>query len=220
MKIHLLLPLLLNMCGIAACSQKIAIKEKQPGKTNQLIGGPCEGCEAIYESPLGFDQLKDSAILPDFEDAGPKISISGTIYQADGTTPASDIILYVYHTNQKGIYPTNGNEKGWAKRHGYIRGWVKTDEQGFYQFYTLRPGHYPERNAMQHIHVTVKEPGKNEYWISEYLFDDDPLLTPEKRKLYEYRGGDGIIKLVVQPNGIATGKRNITLGLNIPGYPR
>ena len=72
---------------------------------------------------------------------------------------------------------------------------------------------------MEHIHVMVKEPDKNEYWISEYLFEDDPFLTEAKRKLYEYRGGNGIIKLVPQANGIAHGTRHITLGLNVPDYP-
>ncbi|HET9053772.1 MAG TPA: intradiol ring-cleavage dioxygenase, partial [Cyclobacteriaceae bacterium] len=90
------------------------------------VGGPCEGCEAIHESPIPFDQLPRAVTLPDFNDPGPKIEISGIVYQRDGMTPARDVVLYVYHTNQKGVYPSKGNEKGWAKRHGYIRGWVKT----------------------------------------------------------------------------------------------
>ncbi len=199
-----------------ACSQNTAQKQNKNG---QHIGGNCEGCEAIYESSMSFEKLRPVDTLPDFNEPGPKIEMSGIVYQRDGRTPAADVIIYVYHTNQKGIYATKGNETGWGKRHGYIRGWVKTGKNGFYQFYTLRPAHYPEGNAMEHIHVTVKEPGKNEYWISEYLFDDDPLLTSAKRKLYENRGGDGIIKLIPKANGIAHGTRHIILGLNIPDYP-
>lgn len=198
-----------------ACSQNTP----QQSKSNQLIGGKCEGCEAIYESSTPFEKLRPIDTLPDFNEPGPKIEISGIVYQRDGKTPAGGVVIYVYHTNQKGFYATKGKETGWAKRHGYIRGWIKTDKNGFYQFYTLRPAHYPEGNTMEHIHVTIKEPGKNEYWISEYMFDDDPLLTAAKRNLYENRGGNGIIKLIPQASGIAHGTRHIILGLNIPDYP-
>ena len=216
MKTAFLFSVTLILFSLAACSQE---NEDFEAKTKS-VGGPCEGCEAIFENKVPFDQLSSTVDLPDFNEAGPKISISGTVYKADGKTPAPNVVIYVYHTNRQGIYPRRGDEKGWAKRHGYIRGWVKTDERGFYQFNTLRPAHYPNRNDAEHIHITIKEPGINEYWLSEYLFDDDPLLTAAQRKQHEYRGGDGIIKLSNPVNGIAAATRNITLGLNIPGYPK
>jgi len=209
--------LLLAVITLDSCSQNNA--QKQPENNAVKIGGKCEGCNAIFESKVPFDKLKSVDTLPDFNEPGPKIEISGIVYQRDGKTPAKDVVIYVYHTDQAGLYSTKGNETGWGKRHGYIRGWMKTNKNGFYQFYTLRPAHYPEGTAMEHIHVTVKEPDKNEYWISEYLFDDDPLLTDANRKSYQYRGGNGIIKLVSQSNGISHGTRHIFLGLNIPDYP-
>lgn len=216
MKTAFFLSVTLILFSLAACSQE---NEDFEVKTKS-VGGPCEGCEAIFESEVSFDQLTSTVSLPDFNEAGPGISISGTVYKADGITPAPGVVIYVYHTNRQGIYPRRGNEKGWAKRHGYIRGWIKTNEHGFYQFNTLRPARYPNRNDAEHIHITIKEPGVNEYWLSEYLFDDDPLLTEAQRKTYEYRGGNGIIKLSAPVNGIAAATRNITLGLNIPGYPK
>jgi protocatechuate 3,4-dioxygenase beta subunit len=186
--------------------------------SSKKIGGGCEGCEAIYENPVPFEKLSSSVRLPDFNEAGPKIEISGIVYHRDGKTPAKDVVLYVYHTDQTGVYPTKGDEKGWAKRHGYIRGWVKTDQNGFYQFYTLRPQAYPNRKDPAHIHITVKEPDKNEYWIDEYLFEDDPLLksAPQSTKP---RGGNGVVKLIPQKSGIAHATRHIILGLNVPDYP-
>ncbi|HMV07919.1 MAG TPA: hypothetical protein PK325_03700 [Cyclobacteriaceae bacterium] len=187
-------------------------------QTPKTVGGPCEGCEAIHESPVPFDKLPDSIALPDFNEKGPKIEISGIVYQRDGMTPAKDVVLYVYHTDQKGVYPTKGNEKGWAKRHGYIRGWVKTDKNGSYQFKTLRPAPYPGRNAAEHIHVTVKEPDKNEYYIDEYLFADDPLLP--KTTSNKPRGGDGIVTLLpADKEGVRHATRHIILGLNVNDYP-
>ena len=69
-----------------------------------------------------------------------------------------------------------------------------------------------------HIHPIVKEPDKNEYYIDEYVFDDDPLLTQERRSKLEDRGGSGIIHLARRGDGVWIGQRNITLGLNIPDY--
>ena len=54
---------------------------------------------------------------------------------------------------------------------------------------THPPTHRPEP---EHIHLTVKEPGKNEYYLDDYLFEDDPILTDQKRKLLSNRGGSGI----------------------------
>ena len=186
---------------------------------NKKVGGPCEGCEAIYENTVPFEKLPSFVELPEVSWDGKKpLGINGTVYKADGKTPAPDVVLYLYHTNEKGIYPKKGNEKGWAKRHGYLRGWVKTNQKGEYKFGSLRPAPYPGRDEPAHIHVTIKEPGINEYYIDEILFSDDPLLTSEKRAKLENRGGSGIIKIVDVGN-MYKGERNIYLGKNIPDYP-
>jgi protocatechuate 3,4-dioxygenase beta subunit len=182
------------------------------------VGGSCEGCQAVNESPIPFEKLNWSVTLPDYYETGPKLIISGTVYKADGK-PAPGVVLYVYHTDQTGHYTKKGNEKGWGLRHGYIRGWLKTNNQGGYRFYTLKPASYPNSNIPAHIHPTIKEPGFNEYSIDEYLFEGDPHLTPEEKNRQEGRGGKGIISLE-EKNGISYGKRDIYLGKNIPGYPR
>ncbi len=199
-----------------ACSQK---SNKKIGQANNInVGGSCEGCEAIHESPVPFDSLSNLLWLPDWNDNGRKLAVNGIVYTASGV-PAANIIIYVYHTDQKGVYPTKGDEKGWGKRHGYLRGWMKTNEKGEYKFFTLRPAAYPGRKDPAHIHVTIKEPDKNEYWIDEYVFDDDPLLTDTQRKNAPDRGGSGILK-VKDVGNMLKAERNIYLGKNIPDYPR
>lgn len=212
-RLILLLAIVTNV--MTGCSQNTSNKTGTP---NRIVGGSCEGCEAIHESPIPFEQLNNTDTLPDFNDDGPKIEISGVITRADGKTPAADVVLYVYHTDQKGIYPTKGNEKGWAKRHGFIRGWVKTGKDGFYKFYTLVPASYPNSRNPKHIHPTIKEPGFNEYWIDEYLFEGDPYLKEEKSNRPP-RGGNGILKPVMN-DGMLRATRNIILGLNVPDYPQ
>jgi protocatechuate 3,4-dioxygenase beta subunit len=222
MKSILFTALLLTVMQFEGCGQNTDKNKASVNKNKEKpihVGGRCEGCEAIYESPISLEKLNQTDTLPDFGEPGPKIRISGTVYKSDGKTPAKDVVIYVYHTDQTGHYAERGNEKGWGKRHGYIRGWVKTDNNGFYQFYTLRPVSYPNSNIPRHIHVTVKEPDKNEYYIDEYLFDDDPFLTRSERNKQEKRGGNGIVKLIPQPNGMAYATRDILLGKNIPDYP-
>jgi protocatechuate 3,4-dioxygenase beta subunit len=199
-----------------ACSQKS--DKKTTRATNVYVGGSCEGCEAIHESPVPFDSLTNLSRLPDWNEKGRKLAVHGVVYKPDGT-PAPNVIIYVYHTDQRGIYPTKGDEKGWGKRHGYLRGWMKTNEKGEYKFFTLRPAAYPGRKDPEHIHVTIKEPDKNEYWIDEYVFDDDPLLTDKQRKNLEDRGGSGILK-VKNAENMLKAERNIYLGKNIPDYPK
>ncbi len=186
------------------------------GANAQWVGGSCEGCEAVFE--YGSKKLTSIDTLPDFKEPGPKLEISGTIYLIDGKTPARNVILYIYHTDQKGVYPQKGNETGWAKRHGYLRGWIKTNADGKYRFYTLRPASYPNSRAPQHIHPVIKESNKNEYYIDEYLFIDDPYLDEKEKANQQKRGGSGIITLTKRQDGTWVGKRDIILGLNIPNY--
>lgn len=119
--------------------------------------------------------------------------------------------------DQGGIYPKkDANDSP----HGYIRGWIRTNADGKYRFYTLKPGSYPPGGNPAHIHPIIKEPGIKEYWIDEYLFEGDPFLTEEDKKRQQRRGGAGILEPKPDKNGILTAKRDIILGLNVPGYEK
>lgn len=187
----------------------------QTTSSDKVVGGGCEGCEAIFE--FGDKNLSAIDTLPLFLENEPKLKITGKVYQKDSITPASDVLIYIYHTNREGIYQANGDETGWGKRHGFIRGWVKTDSEGKYTFYTFRPAAYPSRDEPEHIHLIVKEPGKTAYYLDEYVFADDPLLREEKRKNFRNRGGSGKVKPILE-NGILTIHRDLVLGKNIPDY--
>ena len=64
--------------------------------------GQCEGCEAIYESPIPHEKLPYVDTLPDYFEAGPKMIVYGVVYKNDGKTPAPDVVIYAYHTDQEG----------------------------------------------------------------------------------------------------------------------
>ncbi|MBB4805716.1 protocatechuate 3,4-dioxygenase beta subunit [Chryseobacterium defluvii] len=201
----LLLSFLLMMSTLTSCQER-SIKK---------VGGPCEGCEAIFEYKNKVLNPVDT--LPGFQQNEPKLKITGTVFEKDGKTPAENVIIYIYHTNRQGIYETKGNETGWDRRHGFIRGWIRTGKNGQYTFYTFRPAAYPNADEPEHIHITIKEPHKNEYYMDDYLFNDDPLLTQSRRNRLENRGGSGIVSPKME-DGILTIKRNIILGKNIPDY--
>lgn len=186
--------------------------------TNQkLVGGPFENSEFMYIGiPEKITSVDKSA---GWNQKGQKLLITGKILKADGKTPAPDVILYYYHTDTEGYYTNKPGLDKRVARHGYIRGWVKSDKNGDYAIYTVRPGPYPNSDSPAHIHPSIKEPNSiNEYYIDEFVFDDDSLLTIAKRKKLENRGGSGILK-VVNSDDLQIANHDIVLGLNIPNYP-
>lgn len=136
--------------------------QQQRTSTN-IVGGACEGCEGIYEGMP--QQLNWQTAIASASEPGERLEMSGIIYQADGKTPAPNVILYVYHTDATGHYTPSPNATGNARRHGHLRGWMKTNANGEYKFTTIKPAPYPSRDSPAHIHPVVKEPDKNEYYI-------------------------------------------------------
>ena len=218
MKANSLGAFFLLLVMINGCTESNTNAQSQNINNQERIGGPCEGCEAIYENKTPFTDLDWQLTLPGYNDKDPRLHITGIVYNADGKTPAPGTILYFYHTNQAGNYPQHGNETGWDRRHGYIRGWLKTNSKGEYNIKTLKPGAYPNRGAAAHIHCIVKEGKLNEYYIGDFLFDDDPLLTSAEKSAVNIPGGSGMLKLR-ENNGILYGTRNIYLGQHVRNYP-
>ena len=187
------------------------------GQSNKLIGGPFENGDFMYIGmPKHIPSIDTS---PGWLEEGQKLLITGTILQHDGITPAPNVIVYYYQTDTKGAYSNRKDLDQKVARHGYIRSWVKSDENGKYAIYTVRPAPYPNREDPAHIHPSIKEPNiDTEYYIDAFVFDDDPLLTSKKRNAMDNRGGSGVLRLL-QKGDLQIAEHNIILGLNIPNYP-
>lgn len=183
--------------------------------SEKQVGGTCETCELMVEGMPTTLHWKTT--IASSSEAGEPLLISGIIYKKDGKTPAPGIILYIYHTDAKGLYSASPNQQ-YGKQHGHLRGWMKTDAQGRYEFKTIRPASYPNSKNPQHIHPIIKEPGVSFYWIDDFVFDDDPLLSEQEKTKLPNRGGSGLLVLKKNEKGIWTGQRDIVLGLNIPNY--
>jgi len=201
-------------------------QERSTGVTasvTKVVGGPFENREFIYQKmPESIGPTDTSA---GWQQNGPKLLLTGTVYAPNGITPVPGVVIYYYHTDITGRYTHRHempgsmppNKKG--QTHGYIRGWVKTNDKGQYFIYTVRPGTYPTRDEPAHVHLTVKEPNEiSEYYIDDIVFDDDALLTTAKRLSLETRGGSGVVR-IVKKDTLLVGERDIRLGLHIPDYP-
>lgn len=84
----IVLPLLLILSILLSCQ----------GQSVKHVGGPCEGCEAIFE--YRNKVLNPVDILPGFYRNNPKLKVTGTVFKKDGKTPAENVIIYIYHTNR------------------------------------------------------------------------------------------------------------------------
>jgi len=49
-------------------------------------------------------QLNNIDTVPDFAIKANKLMITGTIYQNDGVTPASDVVLFIYQPDENGNF--------------------------------------------------------------------------------------------------------------------
>lgn len=188
-------------------------------KEQQVAGGGCDGCALMYEDMPQAIPATDTST--GWREPGRKLLLTGIAYQQDGSTPAQDVIIYYWQTDNNGYYKPDANTPAKARRHGHIRGWVKTDKKGRYAIYTIRPKAYPDGSEPEHIHIAIKEPAiPDEYYTDELVFDDDPLLIPYlKKRQPENRGGSGILR-VVYKDGLQIAEHNFILGLNIPYYPQ
>ena len=197
----------LVLAGLVACAATAGDLGAQPASQRALPPSECEGCGA-WDAPTSL--FWSARIAPPGEPGTPLV-VSGIVYRPDGRTPAAGVLVYAYHTNAAGVYPSGGTGTGHAQRHGRLRGWVRTDSAGRYQFTTIRPAPYPSRGEPAHIHLTVTPPGGEERWVDDIEFDDDPLLTTEHRRRRQKLGGSGIVRVTRDRSGVERATRDIRL---------
>jgi protocatechuate 3,4-dioxygenase beta subunit len=183
-----------------------------------VVGGPCEGCEAVFQG-LPTTLAAEARIAPPGEPGEP-LRIEGTVRDADGRA-VPGVIVYAYHTDARGLYPRPAAPVGpAADRHGRLRAFARSASDGAYAFDTIRPAAYPGGAVPQHVHLHVVEPGRCTYWIDDLVFDDDPLLGPTQRaEILRGRGGRGLATPRREGDGWIA-RRDIVLGAGIDDYGR
>ncbi len=216
-------PLLIAFLFLTGCSSSILIASKsvtaQSATAVNADPPECGGC-LFLEAPANLSSKL--AIFPE-RTAVERVRIHGTVYESDGKTPAKNVVMYFYQTDETGVYSKRGDEprNSYAWWHGKQRGFLKTNERGEYELDTIKPAPYPSRDEPAHIHAGVKAPSqKRDYSIADFVFADDELLSPAFwkntadwwRSMGVYQNPNyGGLKLTKNGAGIWEGKRDITL---------
>lgn len=124
------------------------------------------------------------------DEPGTPLLIHGRVYLPDGVTPAPDVVVFAWQTDQRGVYNERG-KSGWR-----IRGWAETDAEGRFAFRTIRPGAYPGGSTPEHVHFTVDGPDLPRRWTSALHFADDPHVSANEKKESEAAGRFGSVRPV------------------------
>lgn len=167
--LHWFLPLLVALAACAGSMGQLHAQERgRPDAREPIIGGPCEGCEGVFEGMPS--SLGSVARIASPDEPGEPMIIDGTVRDRRGT-PVAGIIVYAYQTDANRIYRPDETAPGISgRRHGQLRAWALTDSLGHYRFLAIRPGHYPGRTAPAHVHMHVIEPGCCTYYIAAHAW--------------------------------------------------
>jgi protocatechuate 3,4-dioxygenase beta subunit len=139
------------------------------------ITGPAAWPELMGDSLADLTTQHKGAPL------GQRIVVSGRVLGDDGR-PAANTIIEIWQANSAGRYihlrdnwdaPIDPNFTG--------AGRVVTDQDGRYQYVTVRPGAYPWGNHYNawrpaHIHLSLLGPAFATRLVTQMYFPDDPLI--------------------------------------------
>lgn len=213
--------LILLVSTLTSCSGQTKPGRQAPKSSKagngQIVGGGCEGCDLMY---IGMpENILSEHVSSGWNEGNQKLILTGKVFQLDGKTPAPDVIIYYWHTDEKGLYSSDAKTPEKATVHGKLRGWVKSDKNGNYRIKTSRPAAYPTQDIPQHIHLSIKEPDIDNEYFADLYFDDDPLYLNHKKKYGKAdRAGTEILRVLLDGN-IQVAEHDIIMGLNIPDHP-
>ena len=129
---------------------------------------------------------------------GAPLVLRGHLVKPDGRTPAAGAIVFGYQTDRDGIY-YNAERPGQPWR---LQGWARTNDDGSFEFRTVRPGPYPGGQIPAHIHLSVETREFGRQWTDEIRFDDDAFVTADERARSRAAGAFGPVRPVTVREGV------------------
>ncbi|MEO1516899.1 MAG: hypothetical protein AAFV95_17890 [Bacteroidota bacterium] len=112
------------------------------------------------------------------EEPGVPFVIRAQLYHPDGK-PAKDVLVHAYHRDVEG-YDFGKNDSSFTIWR--LQGWAKTDENGRFEFHSIRPAadHLGREGA--HIHLTIVSRDYGRQWLPTVYLADDPAVTASQRQ--------------------------------------
>ncbi len=206
--------LILTLVLVISCGKSPSQRYDTDDKVSTSEKDTCDGPDAdinccFQNMPL---QITNIMNIADANEPGERMVISGQVVKSDGVTPYPGLLIYAYHTDDKGYYSKKGNETGFQKWHGHLHGWCRTDGNGRYEIHSVKPVKYPSNNAPAHIHAAMKKTENSpSFYINDFVFKDDPLVNESYTSSLNLDGGLGVVELVKSADGILRGERKIVL---------
>ncbi len=183
----LLLPVLSTAATPVDTARLIAQIDTQLTRGNQWVSGVLTDTTLFFLHPLpAFREVirqharAEKIALAARSEPGVPTHVEGNVLDSDGE-PLANALVYLYQTDARGWYADTAvhisGQEG-DRRHARLFGYVRTDANGFFAVETIRPQSYPGSALPQHIHCEVFA-ADGRVLITELLFKDDPMLTPE-----------------------------------------
>ena len=147
--------------------------------------------------------------LADINEFGPRIIISGQVYNLECSEVIPNTEIDIWHANDAGGYDNIGYN---------LRGKITTNSQGFYAFESIKPGLYLNGATFRpsHIHFKITPPGFNPL-ITQLYFQGDPYIPTDAAASITSGSFDAtnrIIPLVSNSNGDLEGTWDIIIDGN------
>ena len=139
------------------------------------ITGPVYGDDDIAETDSDLTRQHAAAPL------GERIVVRGQVLD-DGGHPLRKTLVEIWQANSSGRYFHDNDQHSAPLDPNFTgAGRTLTDESGFYEFVTIRPGAYPWRNhdnawRPAHIHFSLFGPAFATRLVTQMYFPGDPLF--------------------------------------------
>ena len=139
------------------------------------VTGPLLGAERVGE--LDHDLTRQHAAEPQ----GQRIIVHGRLLDGDGR-PARGQLIEIWQANAAGRYAHKSDQWPAPLDPNFTgAGRCLTDDDGHYEFVTIKPGAYPWKNHQNawrpaHIHLSVFGPAFATRLVTQMYFPGDPLF--------------------------------------------
>ena len=153
-------------------------------------GGDCRLTETQGIGPFYRFGAPFQAKLAGPDEPGQRLTISGTVFSSDCSTPLPGALIEVWQANDAGVYDTTTPGNFTETHDFHLRGMLHTNEQGQYEIETIMPGRYAIPPGMPgfedwagqtrpaHIHFRVME-SLHVPVTTQLYFKGDPFITED-----------------------------------------